>query len=314
MHIRPFDWRDLPILLRYRNQGLFFDNAAILTRGEMIVPAGAMLSYFAPATGIFTLLCADKQHCAVPLLGQITHTQGEQIARLSFLAPESALESGGLQAMLDHMIQYIGARGALHLVAEVDERTPAFETLRSAGFAVYIRQRVWRIAEDFEGGSGGRFWRTGSDRDMIAVRSLYNTLVPGLVQQVEPMPTSHLHGLVSEQDGEVLAYVEVKSGSRGTWVQPFIHPDLELGNDRLLDLLDRLTNSRGKPVYLCVRSYQSWLEHALEELGAEPGPVQAVMVKHLAIAKRVIPSFALPAIEGETSAPFARTEMNETIK
>jgi hypothetical protein len=317
MHIRPFDWRDLPLLIRYRRRGLFFDNAALLTRGEMMVPAGAMLSYFAPATGVFTFLCADKRECAVPLLGQLNHTQGEQIARLSFLAPESALDSGGLHDMLDHMVQYIGGRGAIHLMAEVDERTTAFQILRNAGFAVYVRQRIWRV----EGKSGGEdseaFWRAGSDQDVIAVRSLHNTLVPGLVQQVEPLPSNHLHGLVSDQDGEVLAYAEIKNGSRGTWVQPYIHPDVELVDERLVDLLRSLPGNGSRPVYLCVRSYQAWLEHILEEIEADPGPVQAVMVKHLAIAKRVTPSFALPALEGgqgEASAPFARTEINEITK
>ena len=33
---------------------------------------------------------------------------------------------------------------------------------------------------------------------------------------------------------------------------------------------------------MCVRTYQAWLEHVLEDLGAKPGPQQAVMVKHLA--------------------------------
>jgi hypothetical protein len=314
MHIRPFDWRDLPILLRYRHRGLFFDNASILTRGEMLVPAGALFSYFAPATGIFTFLCADRQNCAEPLLGQINHSQGEQRARLSFLAPESALDSGGLHTMLDHMIQHIGYRGAMHLLAEVDERTAAFETLRRAGFAIYIRQRIWQLAGEYANRPNGSSWRTGRGRDVIAVRSLYNTLVPGLVQQVEPLPSNHLHGLVYERDGEILAYAELKYGSRGIWVQPFIHPDVDQVIERLVELLGRLSNRRSRPVYLCIRSYQSWLEHALEELEAAAGPMQAVMVKHLAIAKRVAPSFALAALDGgksEASAPFAQSEINE---
>jgi hypothetical protein len=34
-------------------------------------------------------------------------------------------------------------------------------------------------------------------------------------------------------------------------------------------------------VYLCVRSYQAWLEPVLADLGARAGERQAVMVKHL---------------------------------
>jgi hypothetical protein len=78
-------------------------------------------------------------------------------------------------------------------------------------------------------------------------------------------------------------------------------------------LLLSLPNRRSRPVYICVRSYQSWIEHNLENLGALAGPQQAVMVKHLAIAKRVVRSFALPAIESgqpEVTAPFIHSETN----
>jgi hypothetical protein len=65
-------------------------------------------------------------------------------------------------------------------------------------------------------------------------------------------------------------------------------------------------------VYVCIRSYQSWLEAAMEDLGAEAGPKQAVMVKHLAVQQKAARQFALPALEGgqaEISAPIVRSEI-----
>ena len=56
MDIRQFDWRDLPILLKYRHRGIFFDYASVLTRGEILVPTRAMLSYFASTIGVYTYL------------------------------------------------------------------------------------------------------------------------------------------------------------------------------------------------------------------------------------------------------------------
>lgn len=308
MIIRPFDWRDLPILLRYRQRGLYLDNASVLTRGSMLVPAGALLSYFAPATGIYTFLCMPDN--AEPLMGQVNHAQPDQFARLTFIAPESAFESPGILALLDHLVSFVGRNGAIHLLAEVDERSAAFDMLRRSGFSLYVRQRIWQLngARRLE---TGNLWRTSNVNDLIGVRSLYNTLVPALVQQVEPQPNERLRGLVFEQNQELLAYAEIKYGARGIWVQPFIHPDAEAEIAQLIDLLRDLPNRRSRPVYLCVRSYQSWLEHALEDVEAQAGPVQAVMVKHLAIAKRVTPSFALPALEGghhEATAPFIRSE------
>lgn len=316
MSVRLFDWRDLPVLLRYRQHGLYFDTASLLTRGPMRVPAGAMLSYLAPATGIFTYLLKRKTNNAFPILGQVTHRSGSPFARLSFLAPEVALESSDLPEMLEEMITQIGKRGAFHMLAEVDEGSVAFEVLRRASFAIYVRQRIWQLNLQPSKDGQSSYWRAGTIRDIIPVRSLYNNLVPGLVQQVEPPPNSHLNGLVYMAGDEMLAHVELKYGPSGIWVQPFIHPDAGEVSTLLCDLLHNLPHRRARPVYLCVRSYQSWLEPHLRQQEAEPGPIQAVMVKHLAISKRVARSFALRTLEGgqhEVTAPFVRTESKKEL-
>jgi hypothetical protein len=316
MNIRQFDWRDLPTLMRYRNRGLFFDSASILTRGEVIVSARAVLSYFSSAIGIYTYLCVDEDSSGDRLMGQVSHAQGEQLARLTFLAPETSLDTGALHSLLEYILQKIGERGAFHLMAEVDERKTAFENLRKAGFALYVRQRIWQCEGDNEHNPGSSHWREISKQDVIAVRSLYNTLVPPLVQQVELLPTDQMKGLVYYQDDELLAYAEVRYGQRGIWVQPFIHPDTEDVAERLEDLLHNLPNRHSRSIYLCVRSYQSWIEHTLEDMQAKAGPIQAVMVKHLAIAKKVSSTFTLPALEGgqqEITTPFMRSEGTKIV-
>jgi len=93
-----------------------------------------------------------------------------------------------------------------------------------------------------------------------------------------------------------------------------IYPDTQNVTERLEDLLHNLPNRHSRPVYLCVRSYQSWLENSLEDLQAEAGPLQAVMVKHLAVGKKVSNSFTLPALESgqqEITTPFMRSESIE---
>ena len=314
MAVRTFEWRDLPILLRYRHHGLFLDNASLLTRGPILVPAGAMLSSFAPATGIFTFLHLDDHNQTAPLIGQVAHTSNLPFAQITYLAPDTSLESKALPVLLEAMISYLGERGVFHLLTEVDERSIAFEALRRASFAIYVRQRIWRLSREPAENVNAKSWRTTVDRDLIAVRSLYNNLVPGLVQQVEPPPSGRLRGLVHQQGDELLAYVELKHGPRGIWVQPFIHPDAQGVAALLVDLLEGLPYPRSRPVYLCIRSYQSWLESTLQHLGAQAGPAQAVMVKHLAISKRVALTFALPAIEGgqpEATAPLVRSEFEK---
>lgn len=311
MKIRQFDWRDLPTLFRYRNRGIYLDTATVLTRGEMLIPAWAVFSAFTPATGIFTYLCFDKEHDAEPLLGQVTHSQGEQLAHLTYLAPDISFDSNAIHSLLEHIVLDIGERGAFHMMAEVEEKTEVFDILRRAGFALYIRQRIWCLNGESESKPSASKWYEVSQKDTIAVRSLYNTLVPALVQQVESLPANQMNGLVYYQDGELLAYAEIRYGQRGIWVQPFIHPDMEEVSDQIKELLQSLPNRHARPVYLCVRSYQTWLEHALEGMQAECGATQAVMVKHLAIAKKVRSTFTLPSIEGrqqEITTPFMNTE------
>jgi hypothetical protein len=63
-----------------------------------------------------------------------------------------------------------------------------------------------------------------------------------------------------------------------------------------------------------VRSYQSWLEPAIKALGAEVGPLQAVMARQLVIQQKVRATFTLPALETgqpEITAPIARLESSK---
>jgi hypothetical protein len=197
----------------------------------------------------------------------------------------------------------------LRLLADVDEHSQVIEALHLNGFAIYSRQRIWQLTGQPVGDASQGDWRRVTSQDLNAIRSLYNNLVPALVQQAESFAPQRPHGMVLCKEGELVAFVEIRSGPRGIWVQPFVHPDEEQVRERFVDLILNLPNRRSRPVYLCVRSYQSWLETAIEELGAEAGPRQALMVKHLAIAQKSARAFALPALEGghpEISAPITR--------
>jgi hypothetical protein len=320
MTVRPFDWRDLPALHRHRNQVLFLDSMRLLTQGQRLIPAGALFSYFAPATGIFTYRCTgggnsnggNTPGAQTTLLGQVVHPAGATSARLSFIAPVSALDTNSLPELLELITTEIGERGGYHLLAEVDELDPSFENMRRAGFGVYARQRIWQLTGIPTGERVSTLWRAGTSRDCLHVRALYNDLVPGLVQQVEPPPANRPRGLVCFENNDLLAYIEIRYGPRGIWMQPFIHPDAEKVTARLVDLMLNLPYRRARPVYLCVRSYQSWLESAIEELGAEAGPRQAVMVKRLALPQKVLRPYVLPALEGgrpEVSAPITQSRV-----
>jgi hypothetical protein len=125
-----------------------------------------------------------------------------------------------------------------------------------------------------------------------------------------------MKGLVYYVDDELMAYAEIRYGQQGIWVKPFIHPDIRDITELVRDLLINLPNRHSRPVYFCIRSYQSWLENALEDLQADPGPMQVVMVKHLAVAKKVRNSFAIPNLESgtqEITTPFVNSERQNSI-
>lgn len=310
MDVRPFYWRDLPSLYRCRRQSVFLNSFLLLTRGPLLIP-GALLSSIAPNMGVFTCIGRDDRKDGRSIVGQIVHRTESQFSHLTFLTPEDALEDHILSGVIEYLTVVSGERGAIHLTADVDERCRAFEALRRSSFATYSKQRVWRFDNSLAVDHNQRTWRVATDRHAHAIGALYHNLVPGMVQQIEPYSKRQPRGMISRQDDQILAYVEISYGHRGIWVQPFVHPDITDVVEKLGELIAKIPDRRSRPVYICVRSYQSWLEPALEELGAEPGPAQAVLIKHLAVSKKPALASEMPAIEGsqpEVTATITHTE------
>lgn len=317
MNIRPFSWRDLSLLNRYLDRGIFLDSAQVLTHGKSMVPMGAFLSFMGPTTRMYTYRSDNAIKQGDPLLGQLSYATGSSYARLTFLAPEDTLAQPEISALSDHMASEAGKLGAFHILADVDECSQAFEMLHKASFAIYARQRIWRMDGEPTGDVDSTDWISCRSKDVIAVRSLYCNVVPGLVQQVEPLAKKELKGSVLYKAGEVLAFVESRYGRNGVWVQPFIHPDAGDIERFLVPLLQALLGKGKRPLYICIRSYQSWLESAIEAIGAQPGASQAVMVRHLTVARPVSQAYPVPAINGtrvEPTAPIVQIDGNHFVE
>lgn len=294
--IRPFDLRDISMLQNYRESGIFLDSIPTLTWGRTLVPAAAMLSPIAPATGVFTSVYLGDKTADIPLIGQVVHVAGSPYARFTFLAPDSAVESPALPELLEDLMKRVGGRGAKSIVAEVDENSHTFEALRRAGFSIYARQRIWRVETSSSNGVTSP-WRKAQSVDEFPVRTLYNGIVPGFVQAVESAPQDRLRGKVYYEDSELFAFVDMVHGPSGVWMQPYIHHEADKVTGLLESLINEVPPRNTRPVYLCLRSYQSWLEHGLEDLGGEAGPRQAVMVKRMALTRKVGSTLKLPVVE-----------------
>jgi hypothetical protein len=208
----------------------------------------------------------------------VIHTPGDTFAQLLYLAPATNLTHPSLPPLLEHLAAQAGTWGAFHVIAEVDETSDAFVALRNSGFAVYAWQRLWDVSSIT--GAGERSgWKRAQSVDLPAIQSLYHQIVPPLLQPVEPMPRRAAGFICNEG---IRCHVNLSSGTAGIVLAPLIHPDAADVGASLSTLISGLSNRGTRPVYLCVRSYQTWLEPVLEDLGASAGPRQAVMVKHLA--------------------------------
>ncbi|MEK6255806.1 MAG: hypothetical protein N2C13_00635 [Chloroflexota bacterium] len=298
MSTRPFSWRDVSTLHRYRKHGLFLDSIPSLTWGHTLVPTRAIFSPLSAAAGIFTSVYSGGSEGTQPMIGQVVHTAGTAYAHFTFLAPDTAIDSPDLQPLLEDLTKRVGGRGAQSVIAEVDETTTTFEALRKAGFSIYARQSIWRFTQIATRQHETTTWRRITDVDQFAARTLYYELVPALVKQVEPAPRHRSRGQVNFTNGKLHGYASVASGPNGIWTQPFIHPESERTDIHLGDLLRGLRPRAARPVYVSVRSYQGWLEQILRDLGGEEGPRQAVMVKRTAHAQKAAETYKLPAVEG----------------
>jgi hypothetical protein len=281
MTIRPLDLLDLPIISRYRNDVLTLDSARALTRGHPLGTMG-LLAYINPARHLYAAIANGGESA---LLGGVIHSRGDIFAKLLYLAPSSRLDDRQLPALIEHLAMQAGEWKAFHVLAEVNETSDVFPALRMAGFSVYAWQKLWDVsllgkstAPNGESTQSSG-WRRVQSVDLPVVQNLHYQIVPPLLHPVEPAPNRAVGFVHSEN---MKCYASVTSGIYGIVLTPLIHPDEHNVSEKIASLISSLPDRGGRHVYLNVRSYQTWLEPVLEDLGAQASPRQAVMVKHLA--------------------------------
>ena len=274
MSIRPLALLDLPYLYSFRDAAIGLDTARTLTRGNPLGAVG-LFAYVNPARHVYSAIVNGEGES---VLGGIIHYRDDTFAKLLYIAPSSQLNHPGLPELIENLAVQAGTWGAFHVLAEVDERSDAFVALRKAGFSVYAWQRMWDVSEITEAGSGPDWIRVKSVH-LPSVQSLYHQIVPPLLHPFEPQPKSPTGWMCNEG---VKCYVSMVHGVYGIVLTPLIHPEATDVSKKLASLINNLPDRRNRPVYLCVRSYQAWLEPVLADLGAQGADRQAVMVKHLA--------------------------------
>lgn len=306
--IRFFDWRDMGLVKTLSPHGICLDAETRLIHGAHPLQA-ALLAYLMPGAGAPTLVWRNDGHS---VFGQLRHRPGDEQARVLFIAPPCASAADGWLPVVERLAVEAGGRGAHNLIADVSEENAEFEALRTAGFAIYARQSLWKLAGPLPAVKSAAPLHPASSADVLGVHTLYANIVPRLVQQVEPIP-SHRRGYVLKRNEELIAFLDVRRGPLGIWIEPYLHPEAyDLSEAVLLTCLHGLPHRNERPVYVCVRRYQDWLQEILAQAGFEAMGSQAVMVKRL--VKRVTEPLLkpLPAMEGQvpnTPTPIARAQI-----
>lgn len=281
---RPFNWADLVTLYRYRHQIACLDSILALTHGQ---PLGfwVALRHLRLEENAFTAVLHPGDGKPA-LIGQASLRNGGSLGQMTFVLPAVASQTALVPFLIEELVRQVGQQGGLGLLAAVDEESPLFEGLRHSGFAVYAWQRIWRLMGAPLTGNGQGDWLPTTGLDEFAIRSLYQALTPPLVQRAEPLAERALAGMVFQQEGEILAYMEAHFGPRGILLFPLFHPDVQRPAEVLQAYLRSLHFSLGRPVYVAVRSYQAWLEDALTDLQGELYRQQALMVRYLTVTTR----------------------------
>lgn len=336
--IRPFNLRDLPLVHRLSELGVSLHTESALTknlhptRGALFSLVGGDFPTFvwkSDTNGLagFIQLCLDEASVHANIL-YLSSTHKKQIEEVgNGTAVSEPKESNGRRSyivnenvwlpLLDQAVVEAGHRGIHSLVAEVDEVGDELPVLRQAGFVVYTRQDIWILAPDEarQMANETKILRPRQAKDDWDIQLLYANTVPRLVQLVEPMPPLHDGaGWVLHEENELAAFVHVHVGPLATWMRLFIHPSAEIQADDIITaVVQKTPTAATRPIYCCVRRYQSWVQTALERAGFALWGSQAVMVKHI-VQKAAKPltdlSAALEAQGITPSAPLIRQYRN----
>lgn len=247
-----------------------------------------LLARMSPAQCVLTFIADNNS--SPHQYAQVITQQNAESGQFSFVVGDSHLGKQSMVELIERIIREAGEWGVFHLLADLPEGEPFLEAFSTTGFRIWAHQRVYTLRQKdtstiLANGTSPYNWRTWAHADLPAMQQLHRMVVPGLFQNIEPLTRRARLGLVAYDENEsLLGYADLDSGPRGVWVQPVINPNVS--DPRLLyDLLPRLPDVFGRPIYLAARSYQPWTQNMAEQLGSAEVTSQTLLVRYLAKPK-----------------------------
>jgi hypothetical protein len=219
--------------------------------------------------------------------------------------------------LLGHCSFAASTHGLQRIYASTPQDCPEQTSLKQAGFCLYTRETIYRLATVPSAAAAATGMRPQHPRDSWSLQRLYARSTPKLVQQAEgalagdagtPLLSwwepNDWQGLILEPAGEVRGAVQVHRGRAGHWLRVFGASELSAREVRLLveqglRHLDvrRPVQNTAIPVYATVRGYEDNLSGALIGFGFAPFLERARFVKHTSAVVRVTETLQAPVRE-----------------
>ena len=288
--IRTFDLRDLALVSQIENQGAPLYAELALTRHPRPWQSALAGFFSLSGHGLRTyVLREDNDECKWCGLIQVRDRRDRKFSIITFIAPAVQVNHH-THEIWDRLLEYVAAQtgklGVQHIIAEVPDESEAIEVLRRAGYAIYVRQDIYRLGRPRDTVLAEPLLRACQSGDEWGVHQLYHNTVPRLAQLADGAPRIYrsgaVRGYVLEDQQEIAAYLQVRRGPDGAWFSLLVHPRAEERATAIIEYgLSLFGSNWNAPIYCGVRRYQEWLSHPLESLGFAHHGSTVIMVKHL---------------------------------
>jgi hypothetical protein len=329
--IRPFGLTDIWLVRRLQHSGVPMAIEHTLTHPRDPLWTALTAPWPWAGVGVATFVL-DEQSDGPRLIGfvQLMKRAARSEADLLHLAPALVQEATCdfvtqtiWSRLLSHCSQAAANHGLQRIFASVPDGSPGQTCLRDAGFSLYTRETIYRLAIPTDGSVQPGF-RPQGPQDGWALQRLYLRHTPRLVQQAEGALTGEVgsplfswwepdswQGIVWEPAGEVRGAVQVHVGRAGHWMRVWGTNEVSVRELRALveQGLRLISNAparqkrHGLPVYVTVRDYEPGLGSVLAGLGFAPYTDRARFVKHTVVPVRELQPVTLATLEARQELP-----------
>jgi hypothetical protein len=309
--IRPFGLNDIWLVRRLQRTGMTLAVEHMLTHPHEPLWTALTAPWPWAGVGVATYVLDEsvdgqRLHGFAQLMKRASRPEADLLhvapALLSSVASDRSAEAIWSR-LLDHCSLGAAAHGLQRIYASAPEGCFEQTSLKQAGFCLYTREAIYRLATLPAAAEPVAGIRAQRPRDSWSLQRLYARNTPRLVQQAEGALSAEAgspllswwepndwNGLVWEPAGEIRGAAQMHRGRAGHWLRVLGAGELSAREVRLLvgQGLRHLAGARpvdrrGVPVYVTVRDYDINLTGALIGFGFAPFMERARMVKHTVV-------------------------------